>query len=88
MLRDFCGVTGNCSISQLLPGPLQQGITQHLQQAILPVLNLTRDHQIFLLQIGFVVANRRRQFRNACALAPDGLHNWWSPVIAARSQRL
>src|SRR3989454_2989579 len=84
----FSGVAKHVTIAHLRASFIQQGISQHFDQALLPVLDITLEDQIFLSQIGFVVRDGLRQFDDAFALAGDRLHNGRRPLIAAHRKRL
>src|SRR2546426_471991 len=75
MLGDFGRVTGHVSVSYLLACFLQQRVAQHLDQPFLPVLNITLEDQVFLLQISFILANSRGQFLDSCSLGRHRFHN-------------
>src|SRR2546426_7636880 len=48
----FSGVAKHVTIAHLRASFIQQGISQHFDQALLPVLDITLEDQIFLSQIG------------------------------------
>ena len=68
--------------------PLEDGVAQHLQQAVAPVVDLARQDQILAAQEVFVGLHGLRDLGDACAFRGHRLHHRGHPAVAAGGQRL
>src|ERR1041385_8507305 len=86
---DLSRVTRHCRFVQFLAQQaLEEGIAQHLDQALAPVVGDLLLHEVVLRQELLVARDSRCDFGYSSAVAGDSLHYRWNPAVTARGQRL